>query len=59
LWANLKAQRMENPQSKFSINVITAIVVLVVVIILIITKASEIKEENKSARQGTNSSVSK
>jgi hypothetical protein len=50
---------MENSQSKFRINVITAIVVLIVVIILIVTKASEIKEENKSARQGTNSSVSK
>jgi hypothetical protein len=59
LWLNLKAQEMENPQNKFSINIIIAIVVLIVVIILIITKASEIKQENKSARQGTDSSVSK
>jgi len=50
---------MENSENKVTANVITAIVVLIAVVIIIMIKASEIKEENKSSRQGTNSSVTK
>lgn len=50
---------MENQKSNTGMDVITLVVVFVVVVILIISKASEIKKENTSLRQGSDSTVTK
>jgi hypothetical protein len=49
---------MENSKTKFSVETIVAILVFIGILIMIFMKASEVKKENASPRQGTSTSVS-